>query len=608
MPKLKIQNFGGEVPRQSDTMLKDTDASFAENVRLYSGELRTWDGPTFEFDPVTDVPASLYRFTNPTTDASVWLTWTQDVDVQRSALDDTTDFRLYYTGADADGLPKKTNWAMASDASAAGEYPGDYLLMGVPAPAAAATVADTAGGSSLAAESRYYVYTYVSTFGTLTEESAPSPASAIVSIAASRKVTINGFETVPTGSGRLNITHRNIYRTLPGEKSDGAFVFVAQIAVGTTSYVDDLLATQLGEPLTTTGWDEPPDGLKGLTSMANGMMAGFVGNSVYFCEPYFHHAWPAAYIQSVPDQIVGLGSYGNTLVVLTEGQPWAMVGVSPDQITVEKISMPEPCVSKKSIASDAFGVLYASPNGIVGIGPQVRAVITNNLFRRKEWQDFAPLTMVGTIYDGKYFGSFESTPEGERTMVISRDDFPALSFLNFRASRFFTDVAAGDLYYIDPADEKIYLLDDDTSSPLLYQWISKRFVFGRAITWSALRVDVSGLEISDVTTYNELVAAISAENAAIVGSTYGEINGAAYGEYGINASLLQDIPPPASSKTCSLLLIGEDDIVKASLTINTFNTYRIPAFKSRELRVQLTGNLSVRSVALATSYRELVDE
>ena len=602
MAKIKIQNFGGEVPRTSPTMLKDGDATQALNVRLYSGELRVWGGPALEYTPPIVNIESIFKFINPNTLEDLWLTWTSDVDVQPSSLADETDFRLYYTG---DGTPKKTNWAMAGDYTLGGVFPGAFLEMGVPAPTGAPTVADTASGSALSAEDRYYVYTHVSTFGSITEESAPSPVSSLVTVAAGNKVTVSGFAALPVGN--YNITHRRIYRTLPGEQSDGAFVFVAEIAVGTSSYVDDLLATGLGEPLETNLWNTPPDGLTGLTSMANGMMAGFVGNTVYFCEPYFHHAWPVQYAQSVPDEIVGLGSYGNTLVVMTVGQPYAMVGISPDQITVEKISMPEPCVSKRSIASDAYGVLYASPNGVVAIGPSSRSVITNSLFRRNEWQEYAPTTVVGAIYDGKYFASFQSGTKGAITMVISRDDYPALSFMDFRARTFFNELRSGALFFSDPEDDKIYQLDGDPQNPLFYQWQSKRLVFEKAMSWSCLRVDVSELEVAANANYNQLIADIIAANAAVV-DDMGAFNDVAFDTWAYNTSLLQEIPPPSSAVTATILLIGELDELMAALTINSFDPIRVPAFKSRELKIKLTGNLSIRSVSLATSFRELREE
>lgn len=598
MPVLKIEQFSGEIPRTSATMLKPNEATVAENVKLYSGELRTWRGRALEYAPFTIAPLSIYRFYNPTLDEAVWLTWQTDVDVCRSSLDDTEDFRLYYTG---DGAPKKTNWDLASNTVSA-VYPDGYLKMGVPAPAAAATVADTASGSSVVAETRYYVYTYVSTFGNLTEESAPSPVSAAVTISTGRRVTINGFETVPTTD--LNITHRRIYRTLPGEQATGTFAFVAEIPVATTSYIDNLLAPALGEALTTTEWDEPPDELEGLTSMANGMMAGFVGNSVYFCEPYFHHAWPAEYRQSVPDKIVGLASYGNTLVVMTTGQPYLMVGNTPTELSVDKVPIPEPCISKRSIAADAYGALYASPNGLVAIGPKERGVITNSLFRRDEWQEYAPTTMVGEIYDGKYFATFASSEQGNRTMIISRDDFPALAFLSERAADFYTDVEEGNLYYLDPDDDTIYQFDVDAVNPYIYEWTSKRFRFDHGISWSVLRLDISEKDIDDNDTYAELVAELLAENALIT-DTEGYFNGSEVNSFAFNGSLLNEIPPEGSTVTAVVQLLGEKDELMASLNITSMAPVRIPAFRARELKIKLSGNLRVRSVTLATSYEEL---
>ena len=601
MPALRIEGFGGEVPRQSDTELRQEEATLAENVKLYSGELRSWSGPRTEFDPVTTGLRSIYRFKNPSTSAVIWLTWALDVDVQRSSLDDPTDFRLYYTG---NGIPKKTNWLLANTAGAIA-YPRDEYSMKVPTPTGAPSAVDTATGSSVIAETRYYVYTNVSTFGTLKEESAPSPPSLAATIAAGRKVTVGTFTAIPAGD--YNITHRRIYRTLPGEKSIGAFVFVAEITVGTTSYVDDLLAAALGEPISTTGWSEPPDGLLGLTAMANGMMAGFVGNSVYFCEPYFHHAWPVAYVQSVPDQVIGLGSYGNTLIVLTTGQPWSMVGVSPDQISVEKISMPEPCIAKRSIVSDQYGVLYASPNGVVALGPTTREVITKKLFRRAEWLEYAPDTMSAAIYDGKYFATYLSLIRGNKTLILSRDDYPALSFLTMRGAAFFSDQQEGALYYADPADDIIKQFDFDKVNPYIYEWVSKRFAFPKGVTFSTLRLDISEKQIEDNNTYAALVAQIQAANALITGATGGEYNGAAYDVYGYNSSILREVPPAGANVTAVVTLIGEKDVIKTAITVTEYRPYRINSFKTREVKIRLTGNLDVRSITLATSVEELRD-
>lgn len=602
MAKITIAAFDGEYPRTSDTMLPDNAASLASNVRLYSGELRTWNGPLLEEDlNVADLD-TVFRFENPSTLAHKWLAWDSDVDVQRSSLDDTTDFRLYYTGS---GTPKKTNWTKASVAAISGyPYPGEYYEMGVPAPTVKPTVAATSG-ASLAAETRYYVYTYISVFGTLEEESAPSPVSNSVTITASQSVNVSAFTAPPTTN--YNITKIRVYRTLPGEASSGAYVYVGEFNVSTLPHThnDDLLSTAVGEPLATTLWTVPPSTLKGLTSMANGMMAGFVGNTVYFCEPYFHHAWPVGYAQSVPSQIVGLGSYGTTLIILTKSRPWLCTGVHPDSMSMEQLSIPEPCISKRSIASDQYGILYASPNGIVSIGPNTRKVISEQLFRREEWDRFSPDTMIGAIYDGKYFLTYQSATEGNKTMVVSRDDKPALSFLDIRASAFFTDIQQGNLYYLNTDDDIVYQIDADTLNPLIYEWHSKRIMLPRGVTFSCVRVDVDEDQIADNSIYADLLASITAANVAITGRTDGEVNGSEWDGYAFGGSALAELPQESSTVTSTIIIQGEKRTDYASLTIDSFTPRRLPGFRSREYIIKLSGTVNVRSITLATSFEEL---
>lgn len=598
MPKLRIASFDGERSRESDTTLPENWAQQADNVRLYAGELRAYRGSQFTFSPVTVGSQTIYNFVNPLTNNNLWLTWDTRVNVARGSLADNTDFRLYYTG---DGAPKKTNWALAGDATLSGEYPGEFMDMGVPAPTTAPTVAATTG-TSTATDTRFYVYTFVNTFGSLEEESAPSPVSASVTITTSQSVNITGLETAPVGDH--NITAIRIYRTVPGEATLGAYLFVKEISIGTTSTNDDLGADDLGESITTIGWAEPPDDLQGIISMANGMMAGFVGNSVYFCEPYFHHAWPAEYIQSIPDQIVGLGSYGNTLVVLTENSPWLMIGVDPAQMSVERLTLPEPCISAPSIASDEYGVVYASPNGLVSIGNGGRGVITHALFRRKDWQEYSPDTFVGAIFDGNYFGSFQSADFGNRTMVLSREDKPALSFLSIRADAFYTDVGEGELYYLDNVTDDIYKVDADSLRPFTYEWVSKRFFYGQGFSWSCVQIDVDKVQLADNTDYLALLAEIEAANELLVPAG-GSLNGAGLNVYLLNGNNLATLPLPSALLQTTFFLLGEEGEELAVLNVDDFRPYRLPPSRSRVYQIKMTGNLNIRSVTLATSVQEL---
>jgi hypothetical protein len=292
MAGLKLQAFAGFVPRQSPYLLQDNEAQRAVNTKLYSNEIRSWQKPGI-LDPrrafTSFVPATIYRTLNQYGD-DMWLTWADDVDVVPGPIYDT-GYPLYYTGA-GDGKPKKTNATLANTGVSGIEpvYPGDYLLMGVPNPVATPTVSASGGstGTGATAENRVYLFTYLSEFGGIVEQFGPSPTSA--------QVTVNPGGTVAVGNlpaaaptGKYNITKVRIYRSVTGTNTT-IFLKVADVAIGTTSYSDSLSATALGGSLQTAAYEPPPDGLRGLVGMANGIMDGFVGNQICFCEPFKPHA------------------------------------------------------------------------------------------------------------------------------------------------------------------------------------------------------------------------------------------------------------------------------------------------------------------------------
>ena len=385
MSFIKLEGFSGIAPRTAPTRLDATQAQIANNLKGTEKQLDAWKKELLVYSPTTTAQINtIYKHVNWSSGDYRWLTWTNQVDVCLGPVGDIYESRLYYTG---DGFPKKTNWAM-STAGGTDPYPDTWLKMGVPNPTGAPTV--TASSATSPLETRAYVYTYISTFGSIVEESGPSPASIVNVSSSGATVTVAGFAAAPTTG--YNITGIRIYRTVAGASSV-VYSFVAQIAIGINSYADSLSVSQLGSSLTTTYFSEPPSAMIGLTAMANGILAGFTGNQVWFCEPYLPHAWPVNYMLTVNDLIVGLAFYNGTLVVLTQHQPVLITG-QPGAMTQQRLPMSQPCVSKQSIATDQFGVIYASPNGMVAISYGTADVVTTPLYTRDEWQAITPSTMV----------------------------------------------------------------------------------------------------------------------------------------------------------------------------------------------------------------------
>ena len=596
MAVVRVMAFDGLIPRLSPTLLGDNFSQVAENVKLHSRELRYWRGPSLAYDAPGSGYKTLYKLYN-SAGASVFLLWATDVDVVPGPVADTSESRIYYTGS---GSPKKTNYAMAT--SGAPPYPTTYLELAVPKPSAAPSAVVTTPGSGTA-ETRAYVFTYVSTFGAVKEESQPSDPVSVTVQPVGATVTIGTFPALPVGA--YNITHRRIYRTVVGSVTV-EYEFVAEITVATASYADSLSVTQLGEVLPSTGWNPPPATLAGLVALPSGTLAGFVGNTVYFSEPFFPHAWPAAYAITLPvANIIGLGVIGSSLAVMTDTIPILIHGGIPGEMYTEQVQLREPCLSKNTISMDEDGLIYASPNGLVGIAQDGRGLLTQNLFTRDEWQALTPVTMKSVVLQGRYFGVFPNEVPA-RAMILSRSDPPALSFMQLPAAAMHVDARNAVLYYVNDTTGDVYQLDADETMPLSYEWRSKRWHLDAAQTFSVLRLDANYSQLGDAATYNAQAAAIAAANAAVfaTGNLMGELNATALNVYEVDGSAMLNQPQFASARTLQVVIYGDQEVV-ANLTIDSLDPVRIPAFKARELEFSIFGNVWVRSIHMATTMDEL---
>jgi hypothetical protein len=607
MPVLKLTNFSGISPRTGPSNLQDNQAQTARNLKLQSGEIRAWRNPVYTYTTGLPDSQTIYQLQNLSTGATRWLEWATDVDVVPSPAADTTDFRIYYTDGTA---PKKTNWNLATTSGTGSvPYPNAYLNMGVPAPAAAPT-ASASGGTS-PTETRSYIYTYVSTFGSVLEESAPSAAVLVTCNSSGATVTIGGFTNAPTTN--YNITALRIYRSVSGTTS-AQYQYVGQVTINpstgvptSSTFADTLTVAQLGISLPSLYYTTPPSALKGLIAMPNGILAGFVGNQVWFCEPYLPHAWPVSYMMTVGAPIVGLGVFGQTLVVCTTQVPYLISGSTPGSMTQTKLPLPEPCVAKRSIASDQFGVLYASPNGLVSIAPGTQDVISRQLFTRDEWQTYSPTSMVGLIYQNMYLGFYQNG-SSKSALVIMRGDTPPLVTLDVPAKAVFVARNTSNVYYVSTADNAIYQLDADTVNNTFFEWKSKKFISPHPVNFGALKLQADWIAIANVAAYNAIVAGIAASNNAIWSAgtpLKSTLASDMLNDMTLGGSILQTVPTAQAALSAQVILYAEG-VPVYSQGITSQEPIRLPADNKAYIwEFGISGNVPVRELAVGTSIGEL---
>lgn len=239
-------------------------------------------------------------------------------------------------------------------------------------------------------ESRSYVYTWVSEYG---EEGPPSPP-VLLDGWSNATWTLGLWQPPPNDLGVLrNLKKVNIYRTVPGSGGTTVFFFVATVDIGVEEYVDTNpnSTVALNDQLQSTNWFPPPENMQGLTVMQNGMIAGFIGNEVWFCEPYHPHAWPPAYVATVDYPIVGMGLTNGALVVCTSAKPFVFAGTAPASMAQTKCEGVHPCSSRASILGGDGAVTYMSPNGLIQVTAAGVATNTTDVwFTREKWESLVP--------------------------------------------------------------------------------------------------------------------------------------------------------------------------------------------------------------------------
>lgn len=613
MSHITLEQFSGIAPRVGPTALGPNQAQTATNVKLQSGEIRPWRKPTPVYQLGQSGVTTIFKLENTTLNDFEWLEFTADVDIVPGPVADTTDFRVYYTG---DGVPKKTNWAAATTSGAGTKpFPDASYPLGVPTPTVAPTLTKV-GGSGTVHEDRVYVYTYINTFGSVLEESAPSPPTTILTIEPNATITVSAFGTAPTTSAGYNITAIRVYRAVGGTSAVN-YYYLGQVTVtpstgvATGTFSDAVLSANLGVILTSFYYTPPPSTLKGLVAMPNGILAGFTTNQVWFCEPYLPHAWPSIYTLTVNDPIVGLGVFGQSLVVGTTGRPYIISGSTPGAMTQEKLPLFEPCSSKKSIASDQYGVLYASPNGIVSIGPGSQDVVTRALFTRDEWSTYYPTSMVGTIYQNMYIVSYP-TAAGGASLVITRGDNPPLVNLDFAPAGIYIDRTTAIVYYINPNDNYIYSLDTDPVNNLFFEWKSKKFVLPNPTNFAAFKLQANWPYIDDVAAANAVVAEIIAANQALWAAAISAgtplksaVNSIVVNGMLLNGSTLTPVPDLADVRNVNVIVNADNAQLYGNGVLNQ-EPVRLPAAnKNYVYEVKLTGNAPIRQFKMATGIGEL---
>jgi len=541
--KVQIEGFAGMLPAKDPKLLDSHQAQTATNTRLWTGSLEPWKGTADQAYNVTvATPTTIYHY-----QWNYWFEWNQDVDVVRSPIANDSYKRVYWTGDGkpkktdhtvATGahpypsteylleVPKPANGPTLSfqdssdpankeDIAYVTTYVSDYGEEGQPSDPSAVVsaywrdhdIVAVATGSNTVTVSGDQTSSWGSgdtaaivgstgndgnyTVSSASYDSGNDQTNIVTNESIGNATADGNFRTrislsnipdAPTGA--YNMAKFRVYRYHAGT-TNGEYVYVGERAIGYTTFDDSVPPALLGEVIPSAHYNTPPDDMIGLVGMANGVLAGFSGNEVCLSEPYLPHTYPSAYRQSTNYQIVGLGTFGTTLVILTEGHPYLLTGVDPASMTMEEVDLPQACVSKRGIVSTQSGVIYPSPDGLVFISSGGGQLLTQHILTRDQWQAYNPSSIHAYYYNNRYHAFWK---DGASTGGIILDpQNPASTFTetDLYPTTGYTDLVNDSLFLVLSSSIEKW---DAGSTNLTYRWRSKVFQAQQRVNFTCGRV------------------------------------------------------------------------------------------------------------------------
>jgi hypothetical protein len=557
--KVKIRAFTGMRPVVAPDLLRPGEAVTATNTLLTGGDLAPYNAPLQTIALTSGTPLqTIYKYGQlNSSETDFWFQSTNDVNFVKGPVDGDTEERTYFTGHLA--YPAKTKADLATTSP---PYPTTSYPLGIHKPASAltTTVTGTATDPDSVAETVVYVTVFVTSWG---EVSSPSEPSAPVSFRAGQSIELtnipqSGTPSYPGNSskGVPLVVGKRIYRSATGSSGSARYLLVnteGDIALATTTYSDTKSTANLGESLLSRYWVEPPDGMVGLTQMANGVLAGFTGNTLCFSEPFVPYAWPVRYQQSTDAPIVGCAAFDQSLLVATKRSLYVITGTDPASMTSERLAVSQTCASKRGMVEMGGGVVFPTPDGLMFLGSGTAQMITDGLMSRREWQAYVPSSMHAYESDGRYL-CFYDTGSTQGALVFTLGEEASFCLVNQYATTGFRDRSRDALYlcFNGSGTTRNVMKWDAGAAPLTLSWLSGVFKLPGAMNFGVARVD--------------------------------------------------------SDESVQFELLGDGAVVYGPVATPGYTPFRLPGgYRSRKYQVRVSGASVVRSIEIASDMTELVN-
>lgn len=382
-----------------------------------------------------------------------------------------------------------------------------------------------------------------------------------------------------------------------------------------TTFIDDYDPDGLGTVLESADYDAPPEDLKGLTTIQNNILAGFIGNELCFSEPGKPWAWPIRYRLVFDSEIIGISPIAGSVLVLTKSFPFLVSGNTPSNMAYSRIDAPYPCTSKRGIVNLGYGVVFPTYGGLGVYNPSAGIDLVTKLVH--DWDTWAPAldptTVVAAFYSGKYFASHSAG-----AFIFEREDKVGGFFVTVPVtfSAAYYDTNTNKFYFISDTSGSLSEWDARTQPLQPLEWKSKVIVTKDYMNLGAARViadySVPSDETNAIIAYNATVPTYNAEQWSLV-NQLGTINGpvdyvdpntstrvALQGT--INSMLVNGDPltiyqrPITGAFPVTFKLWANKELV-CDVTVENSDIFRLPAgYRSDTFEVSVAGSARIRAI------------
>lgn len=630
--KLTFQQFSGIAPRIAPRLLPATLAQEALDVKLWSGELR----PHYADEILQYIPSniqSIYRYKWKNKKYN-WLMWPYETRVAKGPVYDDENNRIYFMNQGGFFVTDSSLLEDRDYTNGLDESGTPYYTAGIPR--ADYSIMSVSGSGSGDIEARSYIVCYVRQWpdGTIDVGKSSEPYATSWDAAARRTIDVRPGQTVKisvnnisdTDIAKTGVNKVYIYRSEVTSSGQALYSYVDQFDInpshvtnnpnatwntgGWYEYLDKKANTQLGEACPSIYWDPPVDGLKGLVSLQNGLFAAYKDSTVYVSDWNAPHAWPYEHTVTIDYPIVGLGSFGNTIVVCTEAAPVLIVVQDPTNPTTKAIQENCPCVSADSIVNTRNGVIFASQNGLVLINSTSPAFITEKLLTQDEWLPLHPESLKGAFLNNTYYGFFTNPTDTAAGFIFDLDSYTYSTVYNSIVSSglVFTTQPAK-VVYNDIEQTQLYVcypLENGTQYSLCSFASDSRI--NKSFRWRS-KVNVSPQGLFNLSAARVMMTSQSSqkENEHI---WEGKLTGSS-----LAARVMDGEPINGWCKTNELELADTtvfnyyvDGELKYSREVKDSKPFRLPSgFRGETIEVEVKSNAYIHSITLASSMGELVE-